>query len=241
MTRLYSEAPLAGLTTLTLDASEAHYAARVLRLKPGRDVVLFDGRGGEYRARVEAVERRRVQLAVGEHVATDRLPALTTTLVQGVAGGERMDVVVQKTTELGVTRIVPVITERSQRRPGRDERTRRQAHWRRVALAACRQCGRNRLPDIAEPLPLADWLHAERAAAERVLLSPAADEPLRVPGRPAAIEVLIGPEGGLADDEAALARANGFTAATLGPRILRTETAAIAALAALRALTGETA
>ncbi|MEO0997447.1 MAG: 16S rRNA (uracil(1498)-N(3))-methyltransferase [Pseudomonadota bacterium] len=241
MTRLYSETPLAGRTTLILDAAEAHYAVRVLRLAPGHDVVLFDGRGGEYRARIEAVERRRVELVLGEYVATDRLPALATTLIQGIASGARMDVVVQKATELGVTRIVPVITERSQRRPGRDRRAQRLAHWQRVALAACRQCGRNRLPGIAEPLPLADWLAAGRAPALRLLLSPAAAEPLRVPERPAAIELLIGPEGGFADHEAALARDNGFTEATLGPRILRTETAAIAALAALRALTGETA
>jgi len=235
LTRVYVDGALEPGTRLTLPASAAAHLTRVLRLRPKAAVTLFNGQGGEYAASIEQVRGGKVTLAVGEHRAIERESPFPLTLAQGVSRGERMDLVVQKATELGVARLVPVLTERSVVRLDEELAGRKSDHWRAIAIAACEQCGRNRLPEVALPARLREFLRQPAADSVRLLLSPAAARRIEGVPRPArAVTVLIGPEGGLSDEEQADAQAAGFTAVNLGPRVLRTETAAIAALTLLQ-------
>jgi 16S rRNA (uracil1498-N3)-methyltransferase len=176
------------------------------------------------------------------HDAIERESSLAITLLQGVARGERMDLIVQKATELGVACIVPVLTERSVVKVDPKLRERKREHWQAIAISACEQCGRNRVPQVSEPLALGDALHALSAGSLRCLLAADGGESLTAfaarPGT-ASVVLLIGPEGGLADHEQKFALANGFVACRLGPRIMRTETAGLAALSALQAIAGD--
>jgi 16S rRNA (uracil1498-N3)-methyltransferase len=234
LTRVYLDAPFEAGARVTLTGSAARHVTRVLRLRPGQALTLFNGRGGEYAATIEALHGERVAVAVGEPSAIERESPLTLTLAQGVSRGERMDLIVQKATELGASRIVPLLTERSVVRLSASQAARKLIHWRAIAVAACEQSGRNRLPQIAPPLPLADFLHQPPEAGARLLLSPQAVARIQdVPPAPAAT-VLIGPEGGLTEAEQKTALAAGCTPVRLGPRILRTETAALAALTVLQ-------
>jgi 16S rRNA (uracil1498-N3)-methyltransferase len=240
--RFYLDVDLRDGARLELPAEAAHHAVRVLRLRPGDEIVLFDGRGGEYPAQIEAIERSRVTLTVGAHRAIDRESPLEVTLVQGVSSGERMDVTIQKAVELGVRAIQPVLAERSVvKLDARRAETKRE-HWRRIAIAACEQCGRNRIPEVRAALALAEYCRAARdGAALKLLLSPQGGTRLReaLAGRDTGIVLAVGPEAGFSADEDALLRAAGFVAVRLGPRVLRTETAASAALAALATLAGD--
>jgi 16S rRNA (uracil1498-N3)-methyltransferase len=212
----------------------------VLRLGVGAAITLFDGAGGEYAARIESLRKDAVRVEVGAHAALERESPLDVTLAQGVSRGERMDWVVQKATELGVRRIVPLITVRSVVRLDAQQAPKKLQHWRGIAVAACEQCGRNRLPELAAPLDFLEFLGGEVAAdAMRLVLSPAGSLRIGAIKSPQKIILLIGPEGGLAPEEAEAAIDRGFTAVSLGPRILRTETAAIAALAALQQAFGD--
>jgi 16S rRNA (uracil1498-N3)-methyltransferase len=245
LTRVFVDAPLAGGATLTLPDIAAAHLTRVLRLGVGDDCILFDGRGGEYPARIEAVTKREVRVQVRAHDAVERESPLRVLLLQGLARGERMDLVVQKATELGVAAIRPVHTLHSGVKLDATQAERKLAHWRSVAVSACEQCQRNRVPELLAPLPL-DRALVEAPAGLRLVLSLGAEgapaPPLsRAVARPVDgwITVLVGPEGGLAEAEEALARHAGFTAVSLGPRVLRTETAGPAMLAALGALAGD--
>jgi 16S rRNA (uracil1498-N3)-methyltransferase len=234
LTRVYLDAPLEAGARVTLTGSAARHVTRVLRLRPGQALTLFNGRGGEYAATIEALRRERVAVAVGEPSAIERESPLTLTLAQGVSRGERMDLIVQKATELGASRIVPLLTERSVVRLSAPQAARKLEHWRAIAIAACEQSGRNRLPELAQPLGLPDFA-GTRAADARLLLSPGAATRIEDIPRPAgALTVLIGPEGGLTEAEQQTAVGAGFMPVRLGPRVLRTETAAIAALALLQ-------
>jgi 16S rRNA (uracil1498-N3)-methyltransferase len=207
----------------------------VLRLRPKAALTLFNGRGGEYAASIERVDGSEVTVAVGEHQPIERESPFPLTLAQGVSRGERMDLVVQKATELGVVRLVPVLTERSVVRLDEEQSDRKSSHWRAIAIAACEQCGRNRLPEVALPTQLREFLRQPAGDSVRLLLSPSATRRIEDVPRPArGVTVLIGPEGGLSDAEQANALTAGFTAVNLGPRILRTETAAIASLTLLQ-------
>jgi 16S rRNA (uracil1498-N3)-methyltransferase len=241
LTRVYSGAPLTSGGVLELEGSAADHVARVLRLRAGAEIIVFDGRGGEYPAELLAVDRHGVRVAVGAHRALERESPLELSLVQGISRGERMDLVVQKATELGVSRIVPYEAERSVVRLDAPGRARRLAHWQAVAAGACEQCGRNRLPRIDEPCGLEAALAGVAGAELRMLLDPlAATGVVSLLGaHPTTVAVLIGPEGGLAEGERARALQAGFVAARLGPRVLRTETAAITALAAVQAIAGD--
>jgi 16S rRNA (uracil1498-N3)-methyltransferase len=217
------------------------HLTRVLRLDVGAPVTLFDGSGGEYAATLER-DGKKVWARVGEFDPVERESPLDITLLQGIARGERMDLIVQKATELGVTRIVPVFAERSVVKADAKQRERKLEHWQAIAIAACEQCGRNRVPRVGEPRGLGDAIAALPESAARCLLAADAQETLtgfatRTLGRP--LVLLIGPEGGIADNEHQYARANGFVACRLGPRILRTETAGLAALATLQAIAGD--
>ncbi|MBM4232761.1 MAG: 16S rRNA (uracil(1498)-N(3))-methyltransferase [Gammaproteobacteria bacterium] len=256
--RVFLEAPLASALAsarrLALPAPAAQHLLKVLRLRSGAAITIFDGKGGEYRARLELAGRGEAWVELAEHLAIERESPLHITLLQGLARGERMDWVMQKATELGVQRIAPVSTARSVVQLDAYRGDSRSAHWRAVAAAACEQCGRNTLPIIDPLLRLAAALQAVAHptlrlvlnAESAVTLGAAVGSPMAValPGtgegaanRP--IALLVGPEGGLDDDELALAKHSGFQGVRLGPRILRTETAGIAALAALQCLAGD--
>jgi 16S rRNA (uracil1498-N3)-methyltransferase len=235
LTRVYVDAVLEPGAHLTLTGSAASHLTRVLRLRPKAALTLFNGRGGEYAASIERVHRNTVEVAIGEHEPIERESPFPLTLAQGVSRGERMDLVVQKATELGVARLVPVLTERSVVRLDEEQSDRKSSHWRAIAIAACEQCGRNRLPEVALPAQLREFLRQPRGDSVRLLLSPAAPRRIEDVPRPAGgATVLIGPEGGLSDAEQEDALTAGFTAVNLGPRVLRTETAAIASLTLLQ-------
>jgi len=234
LTRVYVDAPLASGMRVTLQGSAAGHLTRVLRLRVGEALTVFNGAGGEYAASIEHAHAGRVAVAVGELRAIERESPLTLTLAQGVSRGERMDLVVQKATELGASGLAPVLAERSVVRLTAQQAERRLNHWRAIAIAACEQSGRNRLPAIASPVALKDFLRTSDGSM-RLLLSPAATATLAdLPRLVSAVTVLIGPEGGLAEAEQEAAVAAGFKPMRLGPRVLRTETAAIAALTLLQ-------
>ena len=237
--RLFTEQPLAVGQTARLSDGDAHYLGRVLRLQPGAGLTLFNGLGGEYDAVLTEVARNGAAAEVRAHDPVERESPLSITLVQGVSRGERMDYTIQKAVELGVTRIVPVETARSVVRLKGERRARRRLHWQGVARAAAMQCGRNRVPTVADPCGLRDALAS--ATGLCLLLDPVGAAPLSTLAQPAdgALTLLIGPEGGLADDEIEQARSGGFRPVQLGPRVLRTETAGMAALAALQVLWGD--
>ncbi len=246
--RLFTGEPLAAHSEHRLSRGATEHVLRVLRMRAGDAVTLFDGRGGEYEARLLRTEKVSAVVAVGDHLAVERESPLAITLLQGLARGEKMDWIVQKATELGVARIVPVVVERSVVRVAESGRTdRKREHWCAVAAAACEQCGRNQLPRIEAPMALPAALALADPAGLRLLLSPGAAATLAAcarPGRTAgpaapAAALFVGPEGGLEDAEAQAALRLGFHAVRFGPRVLRTETAAIAALAALQLLAGD--
>jgi len=242
VTRVYVDAALAPGARVVLEGSAASHVTRVLRLRPGDALTLFNGQGGEHAGSIEKSQAGSVTVAIGEPCALERESPLSLTLAQGVSRGERMDLVVQKATELGVSALVPVLTERSVVRLDPQQAARKVAHWRAIAIAACEQSGRNRVPAVATPLALREFTGLARSASAgaRVLLSPGAALRLDdVPPPVTDITVLIGPEGGLTDSEQDLARTAGFTPVRLGPRVLRTETAAIAALTLLQRKFGD--
>ncbi len=226
------------MTVLPEDA--AHHAVHVLRLRTGEEVTLFDGRGGEYAGRVAAIERLRVSVDVLAHRALERESPLAVTLVQGVSSSEKMDFTVQKATELGVATLQPVIAARSTGRIAGERAAHKRAHWQRVAIAACEQCGRNRVPEVLPPVPLAEFCRTA-GPAHGLLLSPDARLGLREAAArlEGAVQLAAGPEAGFSAAEEALLAQAGFVPVRLGPRVLRTETAALAALAALNALAGD--
>lgn len=235
LTRVYVDAPLEPGMRITLGGSAASHVTRVLRLRTGQTLTLFNGKGGEHAASIDKSHGGEVIVAVREHAPLERESPFPITLAQGVSRGERMDLVVQKATELGVSRLVPVLTERSVVRLDAQQADRKSNHWRAIAIAACEQCGRNRLPEVALPTKLRQLLHEPAGDRARLLLSPDASRRIEDVPRPAnGVTVLIGPEGGLSEEEQGDAQAAGFTAVHLGPRVLRTETAAIAALALLQ-------
>ena len=238
--RFYLPAPLAVGATVALDDKAFNHAVRVLRLKPGAVLTLFNGAGGAFAATLTDVNKRSAQARVTEALPGDVESPLRVTLAQGVSRGDKMDYTLQKAVELGVTAIQPLLTERGGVDLSGDRLTRKVQHWRGILIGACEQCGRNRLPELREPLPLAAWLNQWVEPGWRLLLDPLAECGLRGLEQPAgAITLLIGSEGGLSPAEIAQARRAGFTGIRLGPRILRTETAGVAALAAVQALWGD--
>jgi 16S rRNA (uracil1498-N3)-methyltransferase len=210
----------------------------VLRLQPGAALTLFDGRGGQWQAEIQAIGRKDVQVSVLRHDPTERELARSVTLAPAMVANERMDMLIEKATELGAAAVWPLHCERSVLRLAADRGERRSAHWRAVAAAACEQSGRNRVPEVAAPRPLRDALAAVPEGASALVLSLAADArgaaallPALDPRRP--VVVFSGPEGGLTPDEEAAARAAGCIPVSLGPRTLRADTAPLALLAVL--------
>jgi 16S rRNA (uracil1498-N3)-methyltransferase len=241
LTRIHVPGPLEAGGEVTLPSKAGEHLTRVLRLSSGAPFVMFDGRGGEYSAELSAIGRP-VRARVLRHDPVERESPLHITLLQGVARGERMDLIVQKATELGVTRIVPVLAERSVVRVDAKQRERKREHWQSIVVSACEQCGRNRVPAVHQAVSLGDAMELLPETGTRCLLAAEASEALvhaaaRTAG--ASLTLLIGPEGGLADGERKFALDQGFIAYRLGPRIMRTETAGLAALATLQAAAGD--
>ncbi len=242
--RVFVEGPLAGRTEIDLPGPAALHLRRVLRLGAGAAVMLFDGRGGAYRARLIEGAHGAARARIEGFDPAERESPLAVTLLQAVARAEKMDWVLQKATELGVAAIQPVLAERSVAHFDAQRAARRRAHWLGVLRSACEQCGRNRVPALLEPAPLesaCDDFRARAPEAAALLLDPNARMALSAAVRPgaAAAAVLIGPEGGWSAREKAVAGELGFVPARFGPRVLRTETAAVAALAALQAWAGD--
>ncbi len=222
-----------------LDAQATAHLTRVLRLKPGDDLVMFNGEGGEFRATVDTVERRSARIRLGEFIKQNVESPLELVLVQGISRGERMDYTVQKAVELGVTRIVPVTTERTVVNLKGERQQRRQEHWQGVVNSACEQCGRNVVPRVSPVTPLHEWLSAPNQGARFVLHHRSQQGlPDRVDNQHA-VTLLIGPEGGLTDEEINAAQRADYIPLTLGPRVLRTETAAVTALSVLQWVWGD--
>jgi 16S rRNA (uracil1498-N3)-methyltransferase len=238
--RFYCPIALSPGRDIVLPETVARHALNVLRLRVGDAVVLFNGEGGEYPGVLSATGRA-TRVSLGDYRDVDRESPLDATLVQGISSGERMDYTLQKAVELGVTTVQPVVTRRTVVRLEGEKRLRRLAHWRGVVMSACEQCGRALVPQVGEILELPDWLgDAGGGAGDRYLLDPSGEvrvKSLALPSGP--VLLLAGPEGGLDPAERDAALAAGFVALRLGPRILRTETAAVAALAALQAVWGD--
>ncbi len=227
--------------SLILDREQSHYVARVLRLKAGQSVTVFNGSGGEWDASVSTADGRVVQLEIGAHRVSAAESSLRIHLVQGISRGERMDWVVQKATELGVKRLSPVLTEFGVVRLDKLRAAKRRDHWQKIAVSAAEQSGRTRPPLVDLPMPLKTWFDvATRARDTDLILDPAAATSLTSISAPVNKAcLLVGPEGGFSDTETEHAAAAGFTAVSLGPRILRTETAAVVALAVAQAQWGD--
>jgi 16S rRNA (uracil1498-N3)-methyltransferase len=220
-----------------LPEESAHHAVHVLRVRAADDITLFNGHGGEYAARIASIERRNVLVDVLAHRAIERESPLRMVLAQGISSGERMDFTVRKCVELGVAEIHPLVAASSVARPKGERAAARHAHWQKIAIAACEQCGRNRIPTVHAPVPVLDY---HGASGTKVLLAPEAE--LRFSAACKAgqeFTIAAGPEAGFSGEEQAALLDAGFVPARLGARVLRTETAGIAALAALSALRGD--
>ena len=237
--RFYCRAALSPGAHIELPEPVARHAVRVLRLPPGAPMVLFDGRGGEYLAHIQRIERERVVAELASWQEVERESPLAVTLVQALQAGEKMDFTIQKAVELGVRDIMPVESRRSVLRLSGERAAKRVAHWQGVAASACEQCGRNQVPLVAPLEKLENWLARPADASLRLMLAPDADEALVDLPPASAVQLLIGAEGGLDPQEVLAAKQAGFRPVRIGPRVLRTETAGLAALAILQALWGD--
>jgi 16S rRNA (uracil1498-N3)-methyltransferase len=239
--RLYCELGLAAGARIELPERAAKHV-QALRLRSGDALTLFNGDGTEWSAVLGAISKRGVEAEVRRQQSVSRESPLQIHLLQGICAGDRMDLVLQKATELGVAGVQPLVTTRSLVRLSSERQEKRQTHWQNVVIAACEQCGRNTVPAVAPSQSLNNYFGVMPVGGTRILLSPQGEARLRdlpAPALDTPIHVLIGPEGGLAPDERQLALDLGFTALRFGPRTLRTETAPLAALAALQALWGD--
>jgi 16S rRNA (uracil1498-N3)-methyltransferase len=254
LTRVFVDVALEAGGIVELPKETAAHIAKVLRARSGDELVLFNGDGREFSGVIESVRGNRVAAAIGSPREVDMESPIAITLVQCVPRGEKMDLVVQKATELGVTRIVPVTSQRSVVRLDERQAHSKQTHWQAVAISACEQCGRTRLPNIHSPVPLLDYLgqlapaEHHRWVLEPQTIAPALEHtPLEHTALGTAMQraplstaqIAVGPEGGFAEDELEAFRITGFSQLRLGPRVLRTETAAIAAIVWLQTLFGD--
>lgn len=238
-TRLYCDVALSPGAEIVLPEAAARHAVTVLRLQVGDTLKLFNGEGGEYSASLVVVNKREARARLTEFHPAECESPLDITLALGISVGERMDFSLQKATELGVTAIQPLATERSVVKLGGERADKRLAHWQHVVIAACEQCGRNRVPAVAQVQKFYAYLAAVDRDQRLLMLSPEAAMPLKTARRSVGVVLLVGAEGGFAPAEFQAAEAAGFEPVRLGPRILRTETAPVAALAVLQAMWGD--
>jgi 16S rRNA (uracil1498-N3)-methyltransferase len=253
LTRVFVEGELQSGSLVELPRETGAHLAKVLRARSGEEVVLFNGDGREFTGVIEKVQGSRVSASIGAARSIDRESPFQLTVVQCVPRGDRMDFIVQKATELGVVRIVPVLSQRSVVRLDENQSVSKQAHWRAVAVSACEQCGRNRVPSVDTPLPLLNYLgalaaHAKEGDVLRLVLEPERAQRTERGARSidtassqsaSRAQIAIGPEGGFAPEELEAFDLSAFSRVGLGPRVLRTETAAIAAIVVLQARFGD--
>jgi 16S rRNA (uracil1498-N3)-methyltransferase len=237
--RFYTGETLTTHQAVLLEPGPSHHLLKVLRLQPGNPVLLFNGDGREYHATLDSSEGKRARLLINGNIEPHRESGLSISLGQGISRGERMDLVVQKAVELGAKTITPLWTRRSQVQLSGQRLDKRLSHWRGIVVSACEQSGRVRLPALNPAVGLADWLVTSAGESVGIILDPEADKTLHDIEPSNRVRVLIGPEGGLEEDEISTAVAAGFRPVRLGPRTLRTETATLATLAALQTLWGD--
>lgn len=241
LTRSHIDTALSPGTRVTLPESAANHLTRVLRLREGDGCVLFNGDGHDYAARIASASKREVTAEVLSSQPVDNESPLVITLIQGIARGEKMDLILQKATELGVAAVVPVIAERTEVKLDAERAEKRMAHWRSVMVSACEQSGRARIPSLSAPLPLLQAINAPAGKSLRLTLDPFGETSLATLAVPqgAPVTIAIGPEGGWSPRDRDALRAASFVGLRLGPRILRTETAGLAAIAALQSRYGD--
>lgn len=240
VSRFYCPCRLGPGQTLDLPPDAAHHAAKVLRMETGHKVTLFNGEGGEYAATITHISKNGVTVkTTGFHEREAESP-LAVTLAQAISSGDKMDYTLQKAVELGITHIQPLASERCVVKLSGERAEKRVRHWQQVVISACEQSGRNRVPEVAPIQPLIHWLGSLPPEAQHLMLAPGAPHSLRdLPAPSTPVTLLIGPEGGLSPAEIRAAENSGFTSVRLGPRVLRTETAALTALAAMQTLWGD--
>jgi len=236
--RIYQAEFLAVNQVVQLDVQASGHLLRVLRLTMGAAVIVFNGQGGEYSGRLSAIKSKIATISLEKFHDREVESPLDIHLAQAVSRGERMDFVMQKSVELGVAQITPVITEHSTVIPKKSW-NKKQQHWQEIAIHACQQCGRNRLPTINKPQLLAEWVQHNNQGAKFILHQTAAQPLSKQQLTVQQAMLLIGPEGGFSKDEIEFAEQHGFTSASIGPRMLRTETAALAAITLLQSIAGD--
>ena len=236
--RIYTGQALRGNTRIELEPGPGVHIARALRMREGDKLTLFNGEGGEYPGEIAAIGKKKVVVTTGAHRALELESDLRIHLGIAVSRGDRMDWVIQKATELGVDALTPLFTERTEVKLAGDRAAKKIHHWQQIAISACEQCGRNRLPVVQGLQDISHWL-ASTEGQRKFVLHHRADAIGAASDKPASIALLVGPEGGLADKEIAAAEQAGFQSLRLGPRILRTETAPLAAIAILQAHWGD--
>jgi len=241
--RIYSQTPLTANAVIELHADAARHVGQVLRMQPGQALVMFDGTGGSYPAVIHKVSNRMLSVATGTQLPEERESPVNLSLWHGLCRGERMDSVIQKATELGANTVRPLLTERSMVKLDERRAKKKLDHWQKTVISACEQCGRNRLPNIEAPKRLHDLLGGVGKFDLALILDPQASTGLTdaLTSHAAAVKVLIctGPEGGFTNEEVALATQAGMLNVHMGPRVLRTETAPLAAISIVQALLGD--
>ena len=236
--RIFTNQALTSNNTLALAEAQSHYLSKVLRMQAGRELILFNGEGGEYSAEISGIYKKHVDVLVKSLYPENRQSELHLELAIGVSRGERMDWVLQKATELGVTKITPLITERTEVKLTGERADKKMEHWQQIIISACEQCQRNLLPELSEPQNYSDWI-SQCDTELKFVLHHRDSKGLPKNETAKSVALLIGPEGGLDEDEIAEAIVNGFSPLTLGPRVLRTETAPVAAITLVQYLWGD--
>ena len=237
--RIYTDSPLYTGSPCELDDNAANHVGRVLRMQPGHQLRLFNGDGKDYTATITEAGKKNVTVTIESAEANATESPLTIVLGQTLSKGDRMDYAVQKAVEMGVTTIAPLTTERSDVKLKGDREEKRLRHWQQVAISAAEQCGRAKVPNILPVMTVAEWLQYSQTFDLRLVLHHRTEHSLNTLEKPASVALMIGPEGGLSADEIALAEQNGFLPVALGPRVLRTETAPVAAMALCQWLWGD--
>ena len=236
--RIYSDQPLEAGTSVELTDSAANHVGKVLRMKTGEPLVLFNGLGGAFQGCISNVTKKSVEVHLEQKQEGDAESPLTIELGQTLSRGERMDYAIQKATEVGVTRITPLFSERCEVKLKADRIEKRLKHWQQIAISACEQCGRNIVPTIHPPMKLEDWV-TSRNTQLNFVLHHRTEKKLTGYDQPESVSLLIGPEGGLTEQEIALAEHHRFAALALGPRVLRTETAPVVAISLMQFVWGD--
>ncbi len=237
--RIYLERALAENTGCLLSDDAAHHVSKVLRMEVEQSLHLFDGRGGYFDATITRIDKRSVEVVTGDHHPDECESPLAITLVQGVSRGERMDYTLQKAVELGVQQIVPVLCQYTNVKLDDEKKQKRHEHWGKIIINACEQCGRNQIPSLTLTQELDEWVDVDANEVKLILQPGTSMQISQLKSKQDRVTLLAGPEGGFSGTEVALAVQHGYQAISLGPRILRTETAALAAITACQVMWGD--